>query len=313
VRQESHSRAHTVLAVAAILTGLCWLPATARAGPVVAAAGDIACDPGWPTFNAGLGTADECRQQYTSDLVVAGSYDAVLALGDTQYESGAFDAFTASYDPTWGRVNAITHPVVGNHEYGTPEAAGYFDYFTGVGVQEGPAGPRGLGYYSFDLGKWHLVALNSNCKFVSCSRGSKQGAWLRDDLERSDAPCVLAYWHHPRFTSRGQSGERAVRPLWRALQAAGAELLLSGHDHNYERFRPLTVGGERDPEGVRQFVVGTGGKSLLPFTKVVPGSQVRIDDAYGILELRLRRAGYAWEFLREPDGKVLDSGQGRCH
>jgi hypothetical protein len=104
-----------------------------------------------------------------------------------------------------------------------------------------------------------------------------------------------------------------VRPLWRALQAAGAELLLSGHDHNYERFRPLTVGGEPDPEGVRQFVVGTGGRSLLPFTKVVPGSQVRIDDAYGILELRLRRAGYAWEFLREPDGKVLDSGQGRCH
>jgi hypothetical protein len=299
--------------LAVTLAALGALATAARAGPVVAAAGDIACDPGWPTFNGGLGTADECRQRYTSDLLVAGSYDAVLALGDTQYESGALSAFLASYDPTWGRVGEITHPVVGNHEYGTPEAAGYFDYFNGLGAEDGPAGPRGLGYYSFDLGKWHLIALNTNCQIVGCARGSTQGSWLRDDLEQNGGRCVLAYSHHPRFTSRGQSGERAVKPLWRALEAAGAELLLSGHDHNYERFRPLTAGGEPSRDGIRQFVVGTGGKSLLPFRKVEPGSRVRIDDEFGILELRLKRAGYAWEFLGEPTGRVLDAGQGRCH
>ncbi len=182
----------------------------------------------------------------------------VAVLGDTAYENGTPDEFARCYEPTWGRHKARTRPAVGNHEYGTPGAAGYFAYFGAA------AGEAGKGWYSYDLGAWHVVALNSNCSLVGCQAGSEQEQWLRADLAANGARCTVAYMHHPRFSSGNvHGGSSAVDPLWRALEADGAELVLAGHDHDYERFAPQTASGALDVErGVRQFVVGTGGRPL---------------------------------------------------
>ena len=234
------------------------LSADAAADPVIMAAGDIACDPDDPGYNDGAGTADRCHQQATSDLLLAGPLDAVLPLGDIQYDSSTTARINAVYAPTWGRVKSISRPILGNHEGSS--GSGYFDYFNGVGAADGPAGPRGKGYYSYDLGAWHLVALNSNCSAVSCSAGSEQETWLRADLAAHPANCTLAYWHHPRWSSGHDGSNDFMQPLWEALQDAHAEILLSGHSHDYERFAPLDRDGEVDQaEGIRQFVVGTGG------------------------------------------------------
>lgn len=285
--------------------------ATARPH-LIAAAGDIACDPRSSDFNEGRGTATRCRQMATSDLLVGRDYDAVLALGDTQYRSGDLEQFRASYDRSWGQVKSITRPVVGNHEYNVPGAGGYFDYFNGIGSDDGPAGDRDRGYYSFDLGRWHLVALNSNCREVACETGSAQERWLRRDLRHNRKRCLLAYWHHPRFSSGGQGTSTRTEDLWRALQRAGADLVLSGHDHDYERFAPRRAGGRLDRRrGIRQFVVGTGGKELLPLKRRRRGSRVAIDGAFGILRMRLGRTGYRWRFKSEA-GPILDRGSDRC-
>jgi len=176
-------------------------PTAWAASPVVAAVGDIACDPANPSYNGGDGTATACRMKATSDLLVGGGWSAVLLLGDNQYEDGALARYQASYDPTWGRVKGLTYPAPGNHEYGTPGAAGYFAYFGAA------AGDPARGYYSFDLGAWHLVVLNSNCAAVSgCGPGSAQEQWLAADLAAHPGRCTLAYWHHPRFSS-GQHGD----------------------------------------------------------------------------------------------------------
>ncbi|HEY5873045.1 MAG TPA: metallophosphoesterase, partial [Gaiellaceae bacterium] len=225
-------------------------------GARIAAAGDIACDPGSPRFGNGLGTGFDCRQRATSDLLVGGGYEAVLALGDIQYEVGAGDAFEASYDASWGRVKPVTRPVPGNHEYRTAGAAGYFEYF-GAG-----AGDPTTGYYSYGLGNWHVVALNSNCAAVGgCDAGSTQERWLRADLAAHPSRCTLAYWHHPRYSSGWHGSDSSYVAFWQALVDADADLVLVGHDHDYERFAPQDAGGRRDLErGIREFVVGTGGK-----------------------------------------------------
>jgi acid phosphatase type 7 len=298
------------LAVLAAVVSL--VPSRAAAAPIVAAAGDIACAPSDGSFNGGNGTAERCRQRHTSDLLVDRGYDAVLPLGDIQYQLGRLEAFRASYEPSWGRVKSITRPVPGNHDYGTPGARGYFDYFNGVSANDGSAGRRGRGYYSFDLGRWHVVALNSNCRQVRCGRGSAQLRWLRADLRRSGRRCVLAYSHHPRFSSGEHGDSPRLRLIFRALTRSGVDLLLSGHDHHYERFAPRRGGGAVDRErGTRQFVVGTGGRSLIP----LPGrpdraSGTAIDSAFGVLRLRLRPRGYGWRFASEAG--VLDRGAGRC-
>ena len=208
---------------------------------MIAAAGDIACSPAEAEFNGGLGTASACRQPYTSDLLVGQNLAAVLLLGDAQYEEGTLSAFEASFDLSWGRIKSITYPAAGNHEYYTADAAGYFDYFNGPGNQTGSAGDRSKGYYSFDIGAWHLIALNSNCWAVGgCHAGSPQETWLRSDLAAHPNRCTLAYWHHPRFTSGFYGNDSTYQPFWQALQDHGAEVVLNGHDHNYQRYAPQT-------------------------------------------------------------------------
>jgi acid phosphatase type 7 len=282
--------------------------------PVIAAAGDIACSPSSGSFNGGLGTASACGQGRTSDLLLNNGLAAVLPLGDNQYEGGELTNYLGSYRPSWGRIGTVTHPALGNHEYGTSGAAGYFDYFNGVGASTGPAGERGKGYYSFGLGAWHLIALNSNCTRVSCAAGSPQEQWLRADLAANTDTCTLAYWHHPRFSS-GQHGDNPITaPLWQALYDYNADLILSGHDHLYERFAPQTPTGEPDPaRGMREFVVGTGGRSHYSFGVPKPNSEARNSDAFGVLKLTLHPGSYDWNFVPEAGATFTDSGSANCH
>jgi hypothetical protein len=283
-------------------------PHTPVTGARIAAAGDIACDPGSRRFGNGLGTGFDCRQRATSDLLVGGGYEAVLALGDIQYEVGAVDAFEASYDASWGRVKSVTRPVPGNHEYHTAGAAGYFEYF-GAG-----AGDPTKGYYSYELGNWHVVALNSNCEAIGgCDAGSAQERWLRADLAAHPSRCTLAYWHHPRYSSGRHGSDSSYVAFWQALVDADADLVLVGHDHDYERFAPQDAGGRRDLErGIREFVVGTGGKNLRPFTRVSPNSEARDATSLGVLELTLGADAYEWRF-RAAVGSFTDSGSASCH
>ncbi|HEU4971095.1 MAG TPA: metallophosphoesterase, partial [Gaiellaceae bacterium] len=276
-------------------------------GSAIAAAGDIACDPESPAFDEGDGSGLRCRQRATSELLDA-RYVRVLGLGDLQYEDGSYRKFVDSYDPTWGRVKPITAPVPGNHEYRTPGASGYYRYF---GAQ---AGDPAKGYYSFDLAGWHLIALNSNCSRVGgCGEGSKQEQWLRADLAASSATCTLAYWHHPRFSSGHHGSNSRSTPFWRALYEADADVVLVGHDHDYERFAPIGATGEVDLErGIREFVVGTGGRGLRGFSHPQPNSEAHDDSTFGVLELTLGRSAYAWRF-RPAVGSFADGGSYRCH
>jgi hypothetical protein len=283
--------------------------------PVVAAAGDVACDTTSPLFNGGLGTAASCRQKYTSDLVTSAPLAGVLALGDNQYENGTLSKYLGSYDLSWGRFKNITHPAVGNHEYTTAGALGYFDYFNGTGNADGRAGPRGKGYYSFDIGAWHLISLNSNClQAGGCSVGSPQEQWLRADLAAHPTTCTLAFWHHPRFSS-GQHGDTGLlTAIWQALYDANADVVLSGHDHLYERFAPQTGAGAADPaRGIREFVVGTGGRSHYAFGTPQPNSEVRNSDTYGLLRLTLHPDSYDWAFTPEAGKTFTDFGSTKCH
>ena len=295
---------------------------TAVVGPatavLVAAAGDIACDPASSSFRGGNGTSSSCRQRYTSDLLVGAGLAAVLPLGDLQYDCGGYTAFLNSYNLSWGRVKSITRPAPGNKEYQTSggtdcdrtgSAAGYYNYF---GVA---AGDRTRGYYSFDLGSWHLIALNSNCSSVGdCSAGSPQETWLRADLAAHPAACTLAFWHHPRFSSSSVGGTSSVAAFWDALYDAGAELVLNGHAHVYERFGPQTPSANANPaRGIREIIVGTGGKSFHNFSGTQRNSEVRNNTTYGVLKLTLRPAGYDWQFLPEAGKTFTDSGSTACH
>jgi calcineurin-like phosphoesterase family protein len=284
-------------------------PAARAADPVIAAAGDIACETNDLFYNGGNGTPTACRQRATSDLLVGGGLDAVLLLGDNQYISGALAQYQAVFAPTWGRLGSLLRPAPGNHEYLTPGAAGYFDYFGAA------AGDRSRGYYSFDLGTWHVVALNSSCTEIGgCGPGSPQLKWLADDLAAHPRACTLAYWHQPRFSSGQHGDDTAYEALWQALYRAGADVILAGHDHDYERFAPQDPSGAADPErGIREFVVGTGGRETRPFATVRANSEVRNAQDLGVLKLRLRTDGYDWEFLPAPGGVFTDRGSGACH
>jgi 3',5'-cyclic AMP phosphodiesterase CpdA len=234
----------------------------------------------------------------------------VLTLGDTAYDDGSAGQFARCYAPSRGRFRDRTYPVPGNHDYQTAGASGYYGFF-------GPrAGQPGEGWYSFDLGRWHLVALNSNRDEVGgCQPGSEQERWLRADLAAHPARCTLAFWHHPRFSSGTTHGsDPTVAGLWVALYQAGADVVLAGHEHNYERFAPLDPLGRVDPaRGVREFVVGTGGRSHYPLGSPLAGSQARSSDSFGLLELRLRPTGYAWRFVPVQGSTFQDSGTASCH
>jgi hypothetical protein len=233
----------------------------------------------------------------------------VAVLGDTVYPGGAPEEYAECYEPSWGRLRERTRPAVGNHEYLTPGAAGYFGYF-------GPsAGPSGLGYYSYDLGAWHVVVVNSQCWEVGgCGRGDPQARWLEEDLLAHPADCTLAYWHVPRFSSGIHGGSDLMQTYWELLHQAGAEIVLNGHDHDYERFAPQDPQGNTDPErGIREFVVGTGGFGNYFFLGALPNSEVRDASTYGVLVLRLFPGRYEWEFVPVPGGTFTDNGSGVCH
>jgi 3',5'-cyclic AMP phosphodiesterase CpdA len=232
----------------------------------------------------------------------------ILALGDLAYEAGSADEFATCYDPSWGRHRDRTWPVPGNHEYGTAGAAPYFDYF---GTR---AGPRSEGWYGFDLGGWHVIGLNSNCAEVGgCGPGSNQLTWLEADLATHHARCTLAFWHHPRWSSGSEHGsDDRTDALWRVLDSAGADLVLSGHDHQYERFVPMEVDGSADPTGMVQFVVGTGGRSRYAFGPILPTSAAHDDSSYGVLALTLYPTGYGWAFVPAAPTDFVDAGTAEC-
>jgi hypothetical protein len=284
---------------------------TATGSPVIAAAGDIACDPDQSTYNNGNGTSKQCQQKATSDLIMSDpSISAVLALGDAQNDCGGYAAFLQAFDPSWGRFKSMIHPVAGNHEYQTSggtdctagDAAGYFRYF-------GAAAGDARGDDAWDLGGWHMIALNGNCSRVGgCGKTSPQGAFLRANLGTS--ACTLAYWHQPYF-SGANTGSSSYRYFWQTLYAAGADVVLDGHLHTYARFAPQDAAGAVDPaHGIRQFIVGTGGDNLFS----LKGSRnvELMSRTFGILELTLNPASYSWKFVTTA-GATVDSGTAACH
>ena len=267
------------------------------ADPVIAAAGDIVCGQD--------SQSSACRQIETSDLLVQLDPDAVLALGDMQYELGQYENFVDFYDPSWGRVKDKTFPAVGNHEYGTsgtskPEcegetyvyACGYFDYFNGDGNITGRAGDRDKGYYAFDLGSWRIYAVNSNCRRTgapSCEIDSAQEEWLRLDLAAHPRSCQLIYMHHPLWTSDTRDFDTTeLLPIFQTFYEAGGDVALVGHSHFYERFAPQDPGGNVDAmQGIRQFVVGTGGRNVYGFGDIEANSEVRNGDTFGVIRMTL--------------------------
>ncbi|MDR7418134.1 MAG: metallophosphoesterase [Armatimonadota bacterium] len=258
-----------------------------------------------------VGAGDIASCQSPGDEATARLLDAidgtVFTTGDNVYERGTDDEFANCYHPSWGRHRARTRPSVGNHEYYTPGAAGYFRYFGAA------AGEPGLGYYSYDLGSWHVIVLNSNCRLIGCGPDSPQMQWLRRDLDRSRAACTVAYWHHPRFSSGLHGSDPALQAMWQVLASAGVDVALTGHDHLYERFAPMDAQGRLDPHrGVRQFVIGTGGRSHYPFRTLAAHSEVRQSGTFGVLRLELEAAGYAWEFIPEAGKSFRDIGTARC-
>jgi len=233
----------------------------------------------------------------------------VMAVGDLAYPDGTKENF-ACYNQTWGRVKSRTRPAVGNHEFHSTGATFYFEYF-------GPAaGDSKDGYYSYELGTWHIIVLNSECaELAGCNAGSRQEKWLRADLAAHPAACTLAYWHKPLFSSGDKHGnDPEIKPLWQALYEANADVVVNGHDHDYERFAPQDPDAKPDlKRGIREFVAGTGGKNHRPFGPPKPTSELRNADTFGVLKLTLKPGGYAWQFIPEAGKSFTDSGSGVCH
>ncbi len=335
----------------------CLVAPAHAADPVLVAVGDVACNPASASYNAGAGTVGPpgaCHARYTANLVGPINPLHVLALGDLQYEDGALSRFQVSYEDSWGQtsIKSRTKPVPGNHEYGAgndpsnppdwidadPNATGYFTYFGAQLAAEGTdAGDPQKGWYSFDVPvggtKWHVVALNSECASGlrasvgwegGCDVGSEQERWLRADLAADRSDCTLAYWHHPRFSSGGQASSSFVAPLWNALHADYADIVLTGHAHDYERLAQAGVSGAREPgRGIRSWVVGTGGKSLLAMqASPLPATDLRANTTHGVLKLTLHgpAAGhpygwYEWAFVHDGQSgpaPLTDSGSGDC-
>jgi hypothetical protein len=287
----------TAVALAAAIA--LWFYDTRSAGAatraVLVGAGDIAsCSSGGDAATAKL---------------LDGIGGTVFTVGDHAYPEGTAAQFKNCYGPTWGRHKGRTRPTVGNHDYNTAGAAGYFGYF---GAR---AGDRQKGYYSYDRGQWHIVALNSNCPRVrGCGGGSAQLQWLRNDLKRnSGTPCTLAYWHHARFSSGEHGNDPRTAPFWEALYNHHADVIVSGHDHDYERFALQAPNGTRDQKrGIREFVVGTGGGRHYPFESVKANSQVRNATTNGVLKLTLGASSYQWKFVPEAGKTFTDSGTAKC-
>jgi hypothetical protein len=264
---------------------------TTSSGAILMGAGDIAIG--------------DTYENETAKLIEAVPSATAITLGDNAYENGSTSDYVA-YDVTWGRFKARTKPCPGNHDYHIAGAADYFTYWGSL------AGPAGRGYYSYDVGSWHIISLDSE---IDMSAGSAQEVWLRADLAAHPNDCTLAYWHQPRFSSGDIHGSNTdCQPLWQALQDAGAEIVLNGHDHEYERFAPQTATGVADPaHGIREFVVGTGGANLYTITTTIANSEVHNTSTYGVLKLTLGTGTYSWEFVPIAGQTFTDAGSGTCH
>ena len=261
--------------------------AEAGAPAILLAVGDIA------------GCADQFMDEATAEMV-ADLPGTVALLGDVVYQNGTRWQFRNCYDPSWGRVLSRSRPSPGNHEYRTNQAAPYYEYFGSR------AGPSGKGYYTYKLGTWRIYSLNSE-RLIA-----EQEAWLKAHLAANPSKCILAYWHKPLYTSGSHPNELTVRPLFDALYKAGAEVVLSGHNHNYERFAPQDADGNFQARGTRQFVVGTGGAGLLDFVTVQPNSKLRYVGGWGVLRMTLSPGKYGWKFLPLVETTPVDSGYANC-
>lgn len=315
VLSSAHFKHKTLFALAITLTGCLSGCFSGQAAQEQLARSALMADQGVTVYAAG--DIAECKNRkpevtaaaQTAKLVAAGlakdKDGAVLTLGDSTYPVGLPIEFTNCYDPTWGRFKERTHPSPGNHDYYTPQAIGYFDYFGDT------AGLAHRGYYSFKLGKWHIISLNSNLK---PEEHQAQLAWLKTDLEQHNVRCTLAYWHHPMYSSGGHGNNAQMQDAWKMLVAAGADLVLTSHDHDYERFAPQDGNGQRDDRhGIRQFVVGTGGARLTPFSFRQPNSEASNNSTHGVLKLSLKERGYEWEFVPVTEGGFSDRGVALCH
>jgi hypothetical protein len=261
--------------------------AVAAVDPVIVAAGDI------------CGSPTDCAP--TATLIDQIAPTRVLPLGDNAYVDGTLDEYDAYYDPNWGPYKSITNPVPGNHDYHTTDAQGYYDYF----------GTRARGpYYSYNLGSWHLIALTGD---IDVSAGSAQELWLKADLAAHPSQCILAYWHEPRFTSGTEHfSDESFDPFWRDLYAAGADIVLNGHVHNYERFAKQNPDGQAVANGIREFVVGTGGDSHYTSGAPIANSQIQDDSTFGVLKLTLHPGSYDWKFVPVAGETFTDSGSTTC-
>lgn len=294
------------LLLTAAVAGLCAVALAGCAARRTPAAGEKAA------VLVGAGDIADCTNlagAEATETLLAKIPGTVMAIGDLAYPDGTEQNF-ACYDKTWGREKNRTRPAVGNHEFHSAGASYYFHYF-------GPAaGDPKTGYYSYELGSWHIIVLNSECKEVGgCGAGSPEEKWLRADLAAHPVGCTLAYFHKPRFSSGLNHGnDPEVGAFWQALYDFNAELILNGHDHDYERFAPQEPNGSTDPKrGIREFVVGTGGKNHREFGLHKPNSEVRNNDTFGVLKLTLKPTGYDWKFIPEAGKAFTDSGSGSCH
>ncbi len=270
-------------------------PAVASPGQTVrvVAVGDLVCSPDMPV------TDDECQSAATADLTSSLEPDAVVALGDLQYETGDLEDFRSGWEPSWGRFDDIVSPVPGNHEYETDAASGYTSYFDTST------------YYARDIGAWRFYLLDSNCDHIDCEQ---EASWLTDDLASHPGTCAAVAMHHPRWSSStGHGSQEQVDGLWAAAVDGGVDLSLAGHDHNYERFAPIDAAGEPTDTApaATHFVVGTGGRSLYEVGDREPGSEFAADGVFGVLELTLDPDAFGWRFI-DTAGEVLDEGERDC-
>lgn len=273
------------------------LPAAAASSPTLAAAGDIIDDC----------TGSSCGYQQTAKVITSLNPTTVLALGDVSNRSGSASDYTSRFDGSWGVFKAKIRPVPGNHDYGAPGAVNFFNYF---GAAANP--PRG--YYSFDVGTWHVIAINSNCSEVGgCQAGSAEEKWLKSDLAQHPAACTLAFWHHPRYSSGAGGDNTFMKPIFQDLYNARADVVLSGHSHDYERFALQNNASQRDANGIRQFVVGTGGSRFFRFGSIKPNSQARNNNTFGVLKMTLDASSYSWKFVPVAGKTFTDSGTRNCH
>jgi len=274
------------------------------------ASASVSASPAVEATLVGAGDIADCglKDDLATAALVAAIPGAVFTAGDNAYQSGTAKEFHDCYDPTWGAFRDRTRPAPGNHDWVTKDLAGYLGYFGTA------AAPNGTSWYSYELGAWHVIVLDSDCSNVGgCDAGSPQGRWLAADLKASSAQCTLAIWHHPRFSSGFHGNDAEVGPFWKALYDGGADLIINGHDHDYERFAPQDSNGHADgARGIREFVVGTGGAELRPFFLTRANSELRYSASFGVIRLDLHRGSYNWQFV-PTKGTFSDSGTASCH